>query len=223
MPSAASLLPQTAAEVHSHYPRLANPERYRDPGCPSEVLALSWVQHEWRDDISEAIASNPACPPETVDWLALEADRWEVRLAALANPNLSEHAMLRYAMAPRAEAPEPGQDQQDLYQDYADEHIAIAGNPNCTPKVLLRLSYSPDRRVLNAVAKHLNTPGQVLEGLALGDYYGTEVRQTAASNPSLPLERIQKLLRDPHRQVAQAAADNPALSPAQRAMWQLAH
>ena len=49
------------------------------------------------------------------------------------------------------------------------------------------------------------------------------VREAVAANPHCSSGTLDRLIRDPYRAVAQAAADNPGTSQAARAMWQLAH
>jgi len=94
-----------------------------------------------------------------------------------------------------------------------------ARNPHTPPATLAQLSADERPKMRWIVAGNLNTPPAVLERLLEDTYF--EVRGEAARNPSLPYRAVERLLRSPDRLAAEAAADNPAVSAATRALWQL--
>lgn len=98
---------------------------------------------------------------------------------------------------------------------------AVAVHWRTPPTVLQQLVGDPDQQVRWCVASNVHTPRAALDMLAGSQE--VSVRIDLAGNPAAPVGTLQRLLRDPSRAVARAAVNNPSLSPAVRAVWQLAH
>ncbi|MFD9251463.1 hypothetical protein [Streptomyces bottropensis] len=89
----------------------------------------------------------------------------------------------------------------------------VAANPDATPALLEHLSRHspPARRAFREIARHPRATGPAL----LACLADERARPLAAGHPALPPQVVTDLLTDPDPQVAQAAAANPSLPPAE--------
>jgi hypothetical protein len=102
---------------------------------------------------------------------------------------------------------------------YSAAVFAMARNPKCPPDILETLAAHPDSGARTQAAQRVRDP-QVLRRLA-GDP-DVPVRCNVAANRRTPPDTVAQLLRDDSPTVRNAAAANPHLPRATRAMWQLA-
>jgi hypothetical protein len=188
-----------------------------------EVLGLlSRDKDTW---VRNAAAGNPALAATDRQKLAGDPDQ-QVRLQVAAtarDPELlirmADDSRMRFPVARNPACP-PGllgtlaQDQDETVRQ------AVGGHRRAATEMLVRLAGDPVGAVRAAAAGHRRVPPTVLVSLSAdGDQ---QVRRGVAGNPACPTVLLGKLLCDPVEGVRWAAAANPNLSPAARAMWQLA-
>ncbi|WP_345205593.1 hypothetical protein [Streptomyces lavendulae] len=139
------------------------------------------------------VARRRDLPPAVREALAADPDAKVVKAVA-AHPGLGEDRLR--AMAARHGV-------QVLAQ--------IAASPDAPGALLEELvrHEPPVLGVLRSVARHPNATGPALLG-CLGD---VKARRHAAAHPAFPASELPRLLDDPDRQVAEAAAAHPALPP----------
>jgi len=101
-----------------------------------------------------------------------------------------------------------------------DVRFAVAGNPNRTPEIAERLSQEEDPSIRWTIAMWPACPAPILERLSTDE--NPTVRAAVAENKNSTLNVLTPMLYDKTPNVARTAANNPALPPATRAMWQLA-
>jgi len=95
----------------------------------------------------------------------------------------------------------------------------LVEHPQTPPDVMEQMSRHGDPQVRSRVARRTRNP-QVLQTLAQD--INKSVRREVASNRRTPLNTLEQLLSDPETRIRAAAAQNPNLPRAARAMWQLA-
>lgn len=202
-------------------------EMARHPACPPNLLArLSrdpyWIVHY-------AVAENANTPKSTLRRLGTRDDPYVMENLAR-NVNCPRDIQLKLTSSHRKTV-----------------QGALAGNPNCDPAALVLLAESGvDQDVAYTSLRHPRLPLSHMTTIArLGPGWqrstilrrpdlpatvvaemvqdsNPEIRHMAAKHPNCPAAALEQLLRDKELFVRQAAADHPDLSPATRAMWQLA-
>jgi hypothetical protein len=100
--------------------------------------------------------------------------------------------------------------------------LSMVYNPACPPEALIWLSRHKDSQVRLDTSQHTQCPPEALTYLA-GPQESAATRARVARHPNTPPEVLRALLSDPAKSVSVAAAENPNLPPASRAMWQLVH
>ena len=134
------------------------------------------------------VAANPNTPHATVDRLVSEGDAGLRRVAA-GNPNLSEYALIQVAR---------------------DHPVEALTHPNIGVGMALGVLFNdestggPAHRVsrVTRAAAHVTNP-DVLD--ALGGATLQRTRRAVANNPNTPTATLQRLTRDTHQSVADAA------------------
>ena len=148
------------------------------------------------DASPQQMASDPRCPPQTLERLALAPrDRW-VRNNAAANPRCPPGALA--ALAEDSDCPEV-------------VLLVVAANPNCTPDTLRRLAAHPNAAVQAKVAAHRGCPLEVRHALSRDG--SLKVAAAAASNPIAAPAEIAQHATSEHRWMRVGAAGNPACDP----------
>ena len=139
--------------------------------------------------VRQAVAANPACPPELCEQLADDPDMINELLHNPATPA----SVLETVAAVKD------------HREYAASH------PNCPPALLDQLASDRDEHVRCATARHRSCPPETISQL-LHDPAET-VRANAASNERCPPERVRHTAGHPSATVRAAAAKNPSCPP----------
>ena len=147
----------------------------------------------------EEAAANPICPASVLRRVAAADNEYNqhLRTGAAANPNCPPELLDVLAG-----------DSNDLVR------AAAARNPSCPPELLARLASdtSTDADVAMNALMNPSCPEQTLRQ-ACGDNFDGEQRHSAGTNPSCPLDLMERIIEDPARHIAFWVAVNPSCPP----------
>ncbi|GIE81282.1 hypothetical protein Aph02nite_72320 [Actinoplanes philippinensis] len=155
---------------------------------PDEVRQLAESRSP---QLRALVAERRDLPPEIRDRLARDPD----------------------AKVVKAVAPHPGLS-EDLLREMVTRHgvrviVTVATNPDASSALLVDLArhVPPVQKVFREIARRPDAPAEALDR-CLAD---PQARPIAAAHPALPVDRIVALIDDPDERVATAAATNPSL------------
>lgn len=172
---------------------------YMDTTSPEE---LSRLADSPDTDVREAVASNPNTPPNVLAKLASDESGY-VRWSAAENPSTPVKVLRELV---RNADPNKGEDLNVLQ--------GVASNPS-TPVKLLEKLINPnmDKYVRNEALRNPSIPAELLTKLAEeGD---TDTREYVARHPNTPLDVVEKLFFDPgdeHGSLKHYVGENPNVS-----------
>ena len=183
------------------------------------------AEHE-NTRVLEAVAGNPATPPEILERLAehkgisvlFAVEGISVLVAVAGNPTTSPEILERlaeheYTHVPETVAGNPATPPEIL--ERLAEHkntrvlVVVAGNPATPPEILKRLAAHWHFSVLCRVAGNRKTPETILRALVkVGSIPAMEV----ARNPCISRELFLELVQSKDVLVRNALSENPRLS-----------
>ena len=172
---------------------------YMDITPPEELSRLADSSDK---DVREAVASNPTTPPNVLTKLASDENGY-VRWAVAENPNTPVKVLRELV---RNADPNKGEDLNVLQ--------GVASNPS-TPVKLLEKLMNPnmDTYVRNEALRNPSIPPELLTKLANeGDI---DTREYVARHPNTPLDVVEKLFFDPedeHGLLKYYVGENPNVS-----------
>jgi len=173
------------------------------------------------EDIIEARieARDPSTPPERLFAITQSGDH-EIREAAAYNPNAPLALLYELwrefpggyfenPVVPLLQVSDP----RLVLNMPADTLIAVISQRLASPGLLERASRHRQREVRQAVARHPNSPPEILVQMGRGYYFYEDV----AANPGTPAAYLEELQIHPWVSVRLALCDNAALPEAVRA------
>lgn len=155
-------------------------------GCPPEILAILAEDHH--SSVRRASIRNPGCPPSAIETFTI-ADTVDAR-ACVENPNCPPSVLDRLARR----------------RDGSEIASSVLAHPNLSADTV-RWAVLEDGGELgfSQLLAHPHCPSEVLAAAEDDPVTDDYLAVTAISNPSCPLEAVEKATRSTRPNIAQAA------------------
>jgi hypothetical protein len=188
-------------------------------GLASAPELLSLLADDEIQEVSNAVAASPACPPGVLERLATSPHLY-IRSGVAMNPGLPANILAEFLKADNANlhvslARNPGLPVWALTELLGDSDLnvnyTVLRNLSCPPEWLTHFATKGTITQQRQVAGNHVTPAAALSTLSHSNDFA--IREVVARNPACPPEILSRLYEDPTHSVAEHVLYNPACPP----------